>query len=336
MPPTIIPGWVHVPGKHCATTALSNASAFSNTPLSEPVCLGLGAGLGAYYIKIPGASPSRALYTRALNLEENFFRSLDVPFQWKTADPHPGCLPPGEMELIRRGFPILYRCDLKYLHYYNTKTSFPGHVVLAWGFDDDRKKVFLGDTHFEGLQEAPCGDFDRARHSTDTPPFVMRGEWHEFRRWDARPLPDAFRAAVRTQAADLLGASSPAAGVRGIRTMAHEITSWRDEAEDWRWCLRFAYQVIEKRGTGGGAFRRLYAGFLEEAAEHCLELSDPALARRAHEIAGKWTRLSELLKEASDARDRPDLVPARGLLEELSSLEETLFSRLAQLVGTRD
>jgi hypothetical protein len=46
--------------------------------------------------------------------------------------------------------------------------------------------------------------------------------------------------------------------------LARTFGEWA-QAPDWSWCARFAYQVIERRGTGGGNFRRLYARFLSEA-----------------------------------------------------------------------
>ena len=54
-------------------------------------------------------------------------------------------------------------------------------------------------------------------------------------------------------------------GLDAVRRFAEEAGSWPEVAEDWRWCARFGYQVIERRGTGGGAFRLMYSRFLEEA-----------------------------------------------------------------------
>ena len=55
------------------------------------------------------------------------------------------------------------------------------------------------------------------------------------------------------------------AGLPAIERLAAEAGSWPEAVEDWQWCARFAYQVIERRGTGGGAFRLMYSRFLEEA-----------------------------------------------------------------------
>ena len=54
-------------------------------------------------------------------------------------------------------------------------------------------------------------------------------------------------------------------GLPAVERLAAEAGSWPEAVEDWQWCARFAYQVIERRGTGGGCFRLMYSRFLEEA-----------------------------------------------------------------------
>jgi hypothetical protein len=53
--------------------------------------------------------------------------------------------------------------------------------------------------------------------------------------------------------------------------------------------------VIERRGTGGGNFRRMYARFLEETG-----YGESALAAEAAEC---WTRLATALQEASESEE---------------------------------
>ena len=53
-------------------------------------------------------------------------------------------------------------------------------------------------------------------------------------------------------------------GLPALRRFASEVGAWPEEAEDSRWCARFLYQVIERRGTGGGNFRLMYSRFPSE------------------------------------------------------------------------
>jgi hypothetical protein len=88
------------------------------------------------------------------------------------------------------------------------------------------------------------------------------------------------------------------AGLPAVRRLAADAADWPAEAEDWQWCARFAYQVIERRGTGGGNFRLMYSRFLDEAG-----YADAApLAREA---ARDWTELAAAFFAASE-RDVPE------------------------------
>ena len=67
-------------------------------------------------------------------------------------------------------------------------------------------------------------------------------------------------------------------GLDAVRRLSEEAGSWPEVAEDWQWCARFGYQVIERRGTGGGAFRLMYSRFLEEAGRPEAPLAAEAAA----------------------------------------------------------
>ncbi len=82
------------------------------------------------------------------------------------------------------------------------------------------------------------------------------------------------------------------AGLPALERLAREAGSWPEAVEDWRWCARFAYQVIERRGTGGGAFRLMYSRFLAEAGREEAPLAAAAAARWT-ELAGAFERASE-------------------------------------------
>ena len=46
----MVPGYAHVPGNHCGSTALRNLLAFHGLEISEEMALGLGAGVCFYYV----------------------------------------------------------------------------------------------------------------------------------------------------------------------------------------------------------------------------------------------------------------------------------------------
>jgi hypothetical protein len=113
------------------------------------------------------------------------------------------------------------------------------------------------------------------------------------------------------------------AGLPAIKRLAAQAGSWPEVAEDWQWCARFGYQVIERRGTGGGAFRLIYSRFLEEA--------DRPEAPLAAEAAARWTDLATAFHAASE-RDNPDPTLWRDIdtaAHRVAKAEDHLWTSLA-------
>ena len=113
-------------------------------------------------------------------------------------------------------------------------------------------------------------------------------------------------------------------GLPALRRFAAEVGDWPEAAADWQWCARFLYQVIERRGTGGGNFRKMYSRFLEEAGYQEASL--------AHGAAEEWTKLALAARTASEP-DQPDPEQWRELSTEAAKVldaEERLWAALAE------
>ena len=86
MTPIMVPGYRHVPGNHCGSTALRNLLAFHGLEMSEEMALGLGAGISFFYVVLEGSSPSRFTNGRTGRLEEQFVDLTDAPLRLETFD----------------------------------------------------------------------------------------------------------------------------------------------------------------------------------------------------------------------------------------------------------
>jgi hypothetical protein len=113
-------------------------------------------------------------------------------------------------------------------------------------------------------------------------------------------------------------------GIPALRRFAAEVGDWPEQAEDWRWCARFLYQVIKRRGTGGGNFRLMYSRFLEEAG-----YEQSALAAIA---SAAWSSLASAAQAASEPEE-PDAALWSAVATEAASVlesEERLWESLAR------
>ncbi|MGH2925110.1 MAG: BtrH N-terminal domain-containing protein [Solirubrobacterales bacterium] len=293
--PRMVPGYRHRPGSHCGSTALRNLLAHHGAEISEEMALGLGAGVSFYYLRLDGQSPSRFTNGRTRSLEEQFVELTEAPIRLETFD-RPEDSWEAAREAVDAGRSAILLTDLYYLDHYGSSARFPGHAVVLAGYDDE--VAYLSDTSFAELQVTRLDSLARARHG-EHPAFALRG--HMFTvsgPVDAATLRSASARAIERDARQMIDPPlGEYEGLPALRSFAAEVGEWPGELEDWRWCARFGYQVIERRGTGGGNFRLMYSRFLDEiGSEH---------ASLAAQAAHNWTTLAEALEAASEP-ERPD------------------------------
>jgi hypothetical protein len=324
---TMVPGYEHVPGNHCGSTAVRNLLAFHGLELTEEMAFGLAAGACFYYIAIDGQSPSRFTNGRTSRLEEQFVELTGVPLELSTDENRIAGWEEARA-VVDAGKPVLLLTDLYYLDHYGKSAHFPGHAVVLAGYDDE--VAYLSDTAFDELQTTRLENLADARYS-QLPVFPLSG--HMFHLPEGAELEDprgAIPEAIERGASRMLEPPlGDYEGLPALRRLASEVGEWPEATEDWKWCARFNYQVIERRGTGGGNFRRMYARFLGEA----VEAGYPSLtesAELAAEASATWTALAEALHAASE-EDEPvselwNAISARAAA--VLEAEERLWSTL--------
>lgn len=304
----------HASGNHCGSTSLRDLAGFYGWGLDEPACFGLGAGLGFSYLEAPDP-PERRFFGRSPWLETAFFEHLGIAHEVREGGPFEDAWD-AITARIDAGQPVMLFTDLYYLDYYGADTHFAPHSLLAVGYDGGR--VHLADSEFDDIQELPVNRLEAAMTSDHVVPLQCRYLTVE----DPTITEDRDAAAaaaiseVATAMLDPDAAARSAAGfgtqgVPGIRAFAAELPDW-PALEDPARAAGFAYENVERRGTGGGAFRAMYADFLAAVADR---LALPADAPdRMRDVAADWTALGGLLQAAAhaDADRMAHLLAAAG------------------------
>ena len=290
-----VPEYVHTPGHHCGSTALRNLLAFHGVELSEEMAFGLGAGAGFYYLAMEDASPSRWFNGRTARLEETFNELTGATLRMRTFGEDDAAAWAAARAEVDAGNPALLLTDLYYLDHYGNSAHFPGHAVVLAGYDEE--VAYLSDTGFEELQRTRLENLVKARHSSH-PAFALDGHMFTVEgAVDRARLEAAIPAAIERAATEMLEPPfGEFGGLPAVERLAAEAGAWPETVEDWQWCARFAYQVIERRGTGGGCFRPMYSRFLAEAGREEAPL--------AAEAAVRWTELADAFRAASES-DEP-------------------------------
>ncbi|MBA2663103.1 MAG: DUF4872 domain-containing protein [Bradymonadaceae bacterium] len=328
----LIQGFEHLPGIHCGSVAMASLLRHAGIKLSEPMVFGLGSGLGFYYLQSEMISPSRQFTGRHWDMEENTAQILGLKLvAHYSTDPQVGWA--GVKEAIDAGYPALVQCDLRYLPYWQSASSFNGHRIVVVGYNEAEAIAWVADTHFEGLQRVGLEELAAARASRAAPSFENQHVFWVLEPGKPRPVAEVIVEAIAKNAALMEEEVGGIGGLRALRDFADSVASWRT-LDDAAWCYRFAYQVSERRGTGGGNFRAMYRDFLLEAGSICPTL-DRNLAVSMTRTAEAWSTMARYMlsmsKFLAGSDDAPDKDPAAlivSLAEAVFQFESTFWDRL--------
>ena len=289
------------------------------------MAFGLGAGACFYYVTIEDQDASPTRWFRdgrtARPSRRNFDRAdRRRPSTLRTFEPRDGDAWESARSEIDSGNPgsAAHGPVSTSTTTANSSAHFPGHaVVLAGGYDEE--EAYLSDTGFEAAaDDAPGPILDAGEAQRPSRLSARRPHVHALR---ARSPPESCAPRSPPQSSARRGHMVEPefrefSGLGAVDRLAEEAGSWPEVADDGQWCARFGYQVIERRGTGGGAFRLMYSRFLEEAGR-----SEASLAAGA---AARWTELASAFRDASESdssatappgersAQRPGRSPGRG------------------------
>jgi hypothetical protein len=295
------------------------------------MCFGLGSGLGFYYHRntdLQTRMPSVMFHGRTGTLEIDLCKHLALEYETGADDDAEHAWSRSKA-FIDQNIPVLLHLELSYLPYYNTRTPFPGHRALLAGYDEQRQLALLADAHFPGLQKVTYAALRSARN-VPFPPLAVHNQWLVLR--PARqtvPVADAIVLALRDNANDILYHGTASQGIAGMRLLAQDFERWR-ALPDWQFCARLGYQIIERRGTGGGAFRKMYAHYLRQAETVLSVLANANLAQEMNEISDEWTALSVMLKRISEEVTPPSFAEPGDVVARLADREERFWKRVLE------
>ena len=309
----------HVAGIHCSSSSIADILRYDGQALSEAMVFGLGSGLGFVQSGDARFSPQYRFNGRALDLEGKFFALFGTPVAWVRR-----WAPEAIDAALREGRPVLAQTDIAYLPYYDG-VHFPLHGIVVTGWDGERATV--ADTFSSELQPVTAAELHDAMRGEGSPFMEEPFRFAPAPRIEARVDAHAIARSIEVTTREMLEPAMSGTGLPAMRALAASRTAWRD-SPDWRWSARFGYQAIEKRGTGGGGFRALYAAFLEEALPLVPALARIRAVERMRESATRWSLMAQALKRAF-VEDLPGAIEeAAAHLDDIAAFESALLADL--------
>jgi hypothetical protein len=296
----LIQGYRHEAASHCETGSLRNALRFAGLDLSEPMVFGLGSGPAFYYlffVKGPATLPMLGIRNPPGGVLKNVTRRLGIELVGREHRSGQAALAEAD-GLLARNVPVAALVDMFYMQYLPAfmRVHAPFHFILLVGREGD--DYWVSDPYAEQLERLHRDDLraawqTHARMSKDNylahvgalPPTL------DLRRASREAILRTCRDVILPRPVRRLAFFI---GPQGMRTFARAMRRWpaRHRGVALREGILFHVVMFEEQGTGGGAFRLMYAAFLQELSERFGARRLGELAARMGEHGRSWRNTS--------------------------------------------
>lgn len=312
-------------GKHCESTALKRVLDYHGLSLSEEMLFGLSGGISFiyWYTKMMPSPFIGARYAKVADFSGNICRRIGADMTvGETSSPKKGYK---ELKaLLRTGEPAVVYGDMAYLPYFALPEGahFGGHVFVVFGLDEARDEVYIYDRGRNPVTVS-IADLAKARGS-EFPPFPPK---HRLLKIGypskVANLEEGIKESIRECCRDMLKPPIKNVGLSGMEKWSKLVVKWPEQFKgiNLLGALMNGFIYIEIGGTGGSAFRSMYAQFLEEASS---VIDQPALkevAEMIRESAAVWSEIASGLM--------PDSWPNLRRMRELMLEKNRLFEEQA-------
>lgn len=321
----IVQGFKQFVGKHCETSALKRVLDRHGLSLSEEMLLGLGGGVGFiyWYTKLMPFPFIGTRYGKGKDFPENICKRIGACITvFETSSPKRGY---EELKaILRSDEPVVVYGDMAYLPYFAVPevAHFGGHVFVVYGLDEENDEVYIYD---RGRNPATVSlsDLQKARGSK-FPPFPPKHRLLKIKYPSKiRSLEEGIKESIRQCCQNMLEPPIKNIGLAGIQKWVEVVVRWPGQFKGTNLfgALMNGFIYIETGGTGGNAFRSMYAQFLEEAS---LIVNNPVL----NEVAG-ILRQSAIIWSEIASGFLPDSWPTLKRIKELILEKNRLFEEQA-------
>jgi hypothetical protein len=313
-------------GKHCETTALKRVLGYHGLSLSEEMLLGLGGGIGFiyWYMKMMPAPFVGSRSGKGTDFVTNICRRIGAEVTiMETASAKKGY---AELKaLLSAGEPVVVYGDMAYLPYFALPevAHFGGHVFVVFGLDEEGDKVDIYDRSRKPVT-VTTADLARTR-SSRSPPFPPKHRMLRIK-YPARleNLEAGIKESIRECCRGMLRPPITNLGLKGMAKWSKLVAKWPEQFTGLNLlgALMNGFIYIETGGTGGSAFRPMYARFLEEASEVTGQPALNKVAKLMRQSAAAWSQIASGLM--------PDSWPSLKRMRELIVEKNRLFEESGQ------
>jgi hypothetical protein len=309
-------------GKHCWSASARSVLNFHGLKMSEEMVFGLSGGLSFIYWYGKGmpAPFVGGRYGKGNDPIADTFRRIGGEAAIKeTAS---GAIAMKDLiGSLKKGEPAIVFVDMAYLPYMMMpeEAHFGGHTIVVHGVRTDG--VTLVSDRSVVPFELRMVDLQKARGSK-FPPFQPKNRMllpgYPEKIVDLAP---GIMESIRNSCDSMLDPAINNFGLKGIKKWSSEVRRWPTNFKGMALfgCLMNLFIYIEIGGTGGGAFRPMYADFLDESSHI---VGAPELSGIASQFRGCGNQWSDIAKAAM-----PDDWRSLAQMRRLMLRKNDLFER---------
>ncbi len=318
-------------GTHCATLSLSEIMEFNGYEFSEALVLGISGGVEFSYVYSMNKDFPRLIFTRSPMIEFDFFKNIGLDFKWNK-----------ERELsfneikssIDNNQPILALTDTQRLDFFGvTAPSMAYHTLIIIGYNEDDETVKISDFIGSNIFSS---DYQSLSHAINIakPPFFYKNIWSPIGQIKiSKSVEEMIFDGMRMNAIKMLFPTSEHSGVKALTKLKNEVSEWR-KLENYQMSFLHVYLSIEKIGTGGSGFRKMYRQFLEEIPKHTNRIDTKNLIDKMEVIVNLYSELSENFKLASKIDDESYIKKIQSILGEIIINETEFWNMVLKAVNS--
>jgi hypothetical protein len=282
----------HYRGGHCESGAVYSLLKNFGFDLSEPMAFGISSNISFVYlpfVKIWGR-PLIAFRMMPHSIVKGVQKRLGIKFWMKTYKYDQQLEAMEELDrLLSEGKPVGVQLNVSFLEYFMGDFRVPINHHTATIHRKEGDEYIVSDPLFDTTERVKYEDMQKARFAKG-PNAPCGFIFYPLHVPETINYKNAIKKSVKRVVTMMLQPMFPYYGILGIKTFARAIRKLNNHP-DKKFLRNFMGHIIifqEEQGTGGGAFRYMYAAFLKEVYDMLLIPELLGASKKIVAAGDKW------------------------------------------------
>ena len=303
--------------------------------LTEPLVLGMGAGLYFSYIPFVKLQFAPLLSWRVFPglIFKRINKALGVQMYIKRFNDHREAMDALD-KALEQGLPAALQVGIYDLPYFppEYRQHYNMHNLVVYGKENN--EYLISDTTLVNPVKISYDDLVKVRFVKG--PFAPKGKiyypTYVPQNTDFRPL---IVKGIKKTCYEMTQIPFPLVGTKGFRMLAKAMEKWPEKLgqEEANYYLGQVLRMLEEIGSGGAGFRYMYGIFLQEASEI---LGQEWLKEKSFEmgnIANNWRQFAYMGAKNCKHRNNTEVsfTDLAQMLRDLAAQEDALFRSLSKI-----